>query len=436
MTDLGATGLPQKTIPAFVKSPRGMEPQNQPDVAVAQDWMHDLDAYVRKAGLAGYDPFDVKQHPLIRKAQPYAPLRKLTSGLCDLMPHLTRRALGVAQTENPKAHALMALGRLRMFEITLAEAYLAEARAHLAWLDTHRTQGYTGDCWGYPFHVFASGVDTPAGTPVLVVCAIAGEALIEAHRITGEDAYAYAAARVAAFVCEHIPRRAGPEGTHCFGYTPEDHRRVHNANLLGAELLYRVAAVTNDEALRELAEPALHYTLQHQRDDGAWHYGVWEEGEPYDRGNLAMIDHHHTGFVLRSLYGIHEVTGNDAAAKAMARGFSYYRNELYGPFGMPVNAWGRYPVDIHACAESVLCPAVLAGGRRASLDMATLALRWAHWYMRRPSDGAPYYRKHRFFTSRIVFPRWGVAWMYRAMAEYLHAMTNGGEVGHVSGKSW
>lgn len=424
-----------RRVPDYVKSPRFMAASNQPDLAVGQDWMHDLDAYVRASGLKGHDPFDVKAHPIIRRAQPHALPRKVTSVLCDLFPRLSRRLLRIAPTENPKAHALMALGRLRMFELTGAEDYLHEARENLDWLLAHTVPGCHGACWGYPFRVFARGVDCPPDTPMLVVSAIAGQAFLEAHRLTGEQRWLDTAVSIAQFIIRDLPRREGAEGAFCFGYGPPDARRVHNANLLGAEMLFRTAAVTGDETLESTGEAALRFTLGHQRVDGSWLYGVWEEGEPYDRANLEMIDHHHTGFVLRSLQGINAVHPDAIVEKALAHGYAYYRKHLYGPYGVPVTAAGRYPVDIHACAESVLCPSVLSSWRRGTLEMATLGLRWTHWYLRR-KDGAPYYRKYPFFTSRIVFPRWGVAWMYLAMAEYLFAMSRAGEAGHSSIKTW
>ena len=43
---------------------------------------------------------------------------------------------------------------------------------------------------------------------------------------------------------------------------------------------------TGDQALRDAAGPALCFTLERQRDDGAWYYGEYREGEPYDRGML------------------------------------------------------------------------------------------------------------------------------------------------------
>ena len=424
-------------VPAYVKCPAGVVPSNQPDMAVAEDWLCELDHWIRAHGLAGYDPFDIKEHPLIRVAQPYALTRRAATACCDLFPNLLRRVLRIAKSENPKAHALLAQARLRLFELSGREEYLSEAEQHLHWLLAHAAAGYGGLCWGYPFRVYARGVDTPAGTPVLVVSAIAGQAFLQAHAIRGSDQWLDAAQSVSQFIVRDIPRMASADGTHCFGYTPQDRRRVHNANLLAVELLARTAALTGASALWDLAEPALRFTLSRQREDGSWTYGEIADGEPFEAFNLRMIDHHHTGFVLRSLFALDGVRPVPEVGPALWRGFDFYRNHLFGPWGMPVSMHSRYPVDIHACAEAVLCPSVLAARKGQALELATMAIRWAHWYLRDSRSGATYYRRYRRYTSKLVCPRWGIAWMYRAAAEYVYAMHKaGGNLAPVTGKSW
>ena len=395
-------------------------PTNNPDISVAAEWAGELDAWAEAHGLCGYDPFDVKQHPWIRAAQPWAPTRKVTTALCDLFPNTIRRVLRVAPTENPKAHALVALGALRLHQVSGDEAFLDRALGHLGWLRTNALNGHAGLCWGYPFDVFGKGVDTPRGTPIGVVSAIAGEAFLAAHALCGEDALLEAARSIAEFLLRGLPRLEADDGTYCFAYTPVDRRRVHNANLLAAALLFRVAAATGEDALREAAEPALRFTLARQREDGAWPYGVAVPDEAHDAGLLALVDHHHTGFVLRALHDIDTVRPDEALQDALGKGYHFYRRTLFRPNGMPVNEYGAYPVDIHACAEAVLCFAALSDRIPGALRHATAAMRWTYWWLRVPESGAVWQRKYPLHTARLVCPRWGVAWMHRALAEYLY----------------
>jgi hypothetical protein len=397
---------------------------NQADLALGQEWLFALDAWIDRHGLCGWDPFDVKQHRWIRAAQGNYLTRKATTLVCDVFPNASRRVLGIARTENPKAHALAALGKMRLYEMTGEGVYLEAARGHLAWLRAHATPGFSGLCWGYPFHIRAKGLETPAGTPILVISAIAGEAFLRAYALGGEEGDRGAARSVAEFMLRDLPRMAEEDGTYCFAYTPGDRRRVHNANLLAAQHLFRTGQVCGESGLQAAAEPALQFTLRRQHATGAWWYGEWRAGEPYERGILHMIDHHHTGFVLRALHAIYGVTGREEVFKALDRGFHYYKRHLFtGAYNMPINGYGHWPVDIHACAEAILCPSVLAPDILAARGMAALSLRWTYWYLRDPETMVPWYRRYPFFTSKLVCPRWGVAWMYWALAEYLHNAT-------------
>ena len=399
-----------------------LTPANDPDIALAQEWLGELDAWLAAHGTAGPDPFDVKQHPWLRAAQGKPLRRKAGTVLCDAFPHAARRLLKIAPTENPKTHALLALGKLRLHQVTGDPSYLETAEGHLGWLREHPAVTGHGLGWGYPFAIAAQGLETPANTPVCVVGAIAGEAFLLAHACTGAAGHLESAAAIARHFTEDIPRLAETEGASCFAYGPEDHRAVHNANLLVAQHLLEVAVHTNDEPMARLALRAVQFTLNAQRPDGAFPYGALVPGQGFEPGLLDLVDHHHTGFVLRSLHAINRHAESPAIKEALRRGYGLYRT-LYTEDGAPRDAHRAYPVDIHACAEAILCPAVLKATVMGAQRQSTLALRWAWWSMRDRETGAPYYRKYRGFVSKVAYPRWGVAWMYRALAEYLWAFS-------------
>lgn len=393
---------------------------NKRDIHIAQEWIIQLHGWIARHGLEGYDPFDIKAHPLIRKVQHRPLLRKTTTAACDMFPLWSRRLLRVRPTLNPKTLALTALGHLRLFQITGDALHLDNGLDDLERLERLAVPGYGGPCWGYPFSVRAAGLECPAQTPVTVVCAIAGEAFLLAHEISNDRRYLDVARGVSDFLLGDIPRiECGDQGW-CFAYSPLDRRRVHNANLLAVAHILQTAARTGEpEAVAEV-QPALEFSLAAQREDGAWPYGACDKDEPYEPALMQLVDHHHTGFVLRSLHGIHTVAPSTTLSDALRKGCRFYKT-LVLPSGMPVNAYGAWPVDIHACAEGVLCNSVLSPVMPGMLANAVLVLRWTHYHLRN-KDGAPWYRKYPFVKSRIVFPRWGVAWMYRALAEYLYTV--------------
>ena len=394
-----------------------MHPSNDPDIAIAQEWLAQLDDWIVTHGLVGYDPFDIKQTPLIRSMQPHYLPRKASTLLCDLFPNAMRNLLRVEKTENPKAYALVAHAKLRLFQMTNDDRYLEEAKSCIQWLLKNTAHTDHGIAWGYPFAVTAKGLHTPANTPVLVVSVIAGQAILLAHHVTGEDRYLDHAAAIADFILNDIPQLPQENNTLCFAYAPTDHRRVHNANLLAAEFLITLEALRDMPHTVEAAQKALAFSLAHQQPDGAWYYGEHAPDEPFEKAILRFIDHHHTGFVLRSLHAIHTADPQESTLQALQQGFTYYRR-LYTPIGMPINAYAHYPVDIHACAEAILCPTVLAATISGAKSLPIPTIRWTYRYLRQPTTGAPYYRRYPSFTSPLVCARWGVAWLYRALAEY------------------
>ena len=133
---------------------------------------------------------------------------------------------------------------------------------------------------------------------------------------------------------------------------------------------------------------------------------------------MALVDHHHTGFVLRSLHAINRHAENAVLRDAIQRGYRFYKT-LYTPSGLPRDAHRTHPVDIHACAEAILCPSALKDVAMGANRQAILAVRAAWSAMRDPAAGVPHYRKYRGFTSKIAYPRW--VWRDVALAEFLWA---------------
>ncbi len=362
---------------------------NNPDIALAQEWVGRIDAWFEKHGTVGPDPFDIKAHPWMRRMQRNKWPRRCATLVCDLFPHASRQLLRIAPTDNPKTHALLALGGLRLFQTTQDVYWLDKVRANLDWLLEHPSTEFSGLSWGYPFAVTGQDLNTPPGTPVAVISAIAGEAFALAHEVTGDDRHLESIRSIAQFMMNDLPRLNGPNGTHCFGYTPGDHRRVHNANLLVTEHLVRAARLAGMNECLDPALLALAFTLRAQRGDGAWPYGYHAEGDPYETGLLDLVDHHHTGFVLRSLHAIEKNVPGSVPEEVLERGFRFYRTQLIEHSGMPVNEYGRFPVDIHACAEAILCPSVLSERLGNCQKLALDAMRWTNEFLRDPHTGAP-----------------------------------------------
>jgi hypothetical protein len=376
-----------------------------------------LEQWIERNGWAGYDPYDLRDTRLFESLERRRWTRRLARRIELYVPMLARHVLGVRPQINAKAMGLLALGYLARFEITGLEVYRKNAVACLEWLEENGQPGYAGACWGYPFD-WHTRVEIPAGTPSGVVSSIGGWAFLQAYRIFQDERYLNLAQSTADFFLYDLNVDRRDDQRACFSYTPLDHFHVHNANLFVAAHLYEVGSLTGRVAYIAAAEPAVNYTLSEQNDDGSWYY--W--GPPDEM--LYNVDHYHTGFVLRCLDRICAVSERTDWETALERGFRYYAGHLLDPSGLPkLKAERAYPVDIHSCAEAILCLTQLSRRYPEVVKSLSSVLRWTLSEMQSP-DGHFYYRKYLKHTVRIAYMRWGQAWMFWALAAYVSAMGN------------
>lgn len=386
-----------------------MKPSNRPEIGIAQEWIEELAAWIEGQGLRGFGPRGVWRHPWMHALQPYPVLQRPAEVLCDAFPHMTRHLLGIEAEEDPESHALVALGDLRRFELT-GEAHLLErAEGHLDWLLQHAAQGFHGLCW-----------NGEGGAPEWPAAATAGEAFLLAHAIAKKNEHLDNARRVAEFLLRDLPRFEESDGTVCFGMVPNGTSRVHHANLKAAAYLLQVAKRTGETSLADAAEPALRFSLKRQRTDGAWHYGEYTGEDPPAPERPERIAHHPMASNLRALRIIQIHRPGQDVESALRCGFSYYYQHLLEHRRIPIQADTAYPVDIRDCASALLCCAALAPLFSPAERCAIGVMRWTWSNLRAANGSALHYRKYRWFTSRIAFPGWSAAWMYYALAEYLH----------------
>jgi hypothetical protein len=197
--------------------------------------------------------------------------------------------------------------------------------------------------------------------------------------------------------------------------------RVHNANLMVAATLATVGRATGTFEWDDLVRRATDYTLAEQRADGAWYY--WGPPDPL----MHWVDHYHTGFLLRALDDLLTTTGWSDLREPLDRGYAFYTRNLFDEGHVPrLTDANRYPVDIHSCAEAILCLSQLARRYDDALVRAQAVAEWTLAHMRHPS-GYFFYRRYRWLTIKIPYMRWGQAWMMAALARLQWALL--GEAG-------
>lgn len=365
-----------------------------------------LEAWIRRRDYRGYDPHDLLASPLVRGLTLGSRwLAVAWTQLGKRSPIQLRPLLGVPRTENPKTLALCLEADLRLAAATGDPAPRERAAALVERLGAAR--GAEGG-WGYPFPWANRSFLAPAGTGSAVVSAFVGHALLDAAERLGSVEAAALAAGAGDFVRTRLRRIAGPDGTFAFSYTPLDARVVHNASVLAASLLARLAVRGAAPGAEAEALAAARFTAAAQAADGSWRYGVARR----DR----WVDSFHTGYTLIALREIGARLGTAELEPAVRRGLAYWHRTFLGGPAVRFHPGSDYPIDMHAVAQAIL---TLLAFPAALPDATATAARLARWSMAemRARSGHYYYLKGRAVTNRLPHMRWVQAWVLRALAE-------------------
>jgi rhamnogalacturonyl hydrolase YesR len=382
------------------------------DVTVVENALRGLADWVDVHNWTGYDPYDLKAHPLYLRLQRSRLTALPAKAAANLFPLALRRLLCIEPLPHPKAMALFADAYLTLFDVTGEPTYRTLAEERLSWLVAHASPNHTGLTWGLPFD-YQGRNWWPAGTPSVVITSIAARALLHADRLLNDPSYLEAARNACRFFVSDIPRYEPDTHRLCFSKQPTTLSCIHNANLMVAATLAQISRAAGTEEWDDLIRRAVNYTLVEQRKDGAWYY--WGPPEPL----MHWIDHYHTGFVLRALDDLLRTTGWSELREPLGRGYAFYIHHLFDEEAIPhLTEARRYPVDIHSCAEAILCLTQLSDRYDDAWERAQAVTRWTLAHMRDPA-GYFYYRRYRWLTIRIPYMRWAQAWMMNALARYV-----------------
>jgi len=388
-----------------------------------KDNMQHLSSWIDNNGLAGYDPYDIKAHPWIiklisrsQKSRFYTLVRELVFEFLFTFPVFSRRILNIKPTVNAKAIGLLADAYLDIFTVTKDKMFLSRANQYLDWLLRHPGRTESGLGWGYPFD-WQSAEFIPAGTPNGIVTTAVGEAFWKRYLLLKEAKDLDILVRIGNFLAS-LPKDRISDDKLCFSYTPLFRNHVHNLNLFVAEFLLKVGFETKNSNWISLAQKAVNYTINDQRPEGSFDYN----GPPEPPANF--IDHYHTGFVLRMLFSIWKLTKREDVYFVLKKGYHFYiENFFEGPIPK-LKPEQKYRIDIHSCAEAVICLSTLEEIFPESCNRAQKVLNWTINNLQ-DTSGYFYYGilKSRIlgFTwkSKIPYFRWGQAWMMKAFATYL-----------------
>jgi hypothetical protein len=234
-----------------------------------------------------------------------------------------------------------------------------------------------------------------------------GHAFLDAYEALGDRRDADVATGACELILEELGWTEQPGGV-CLRYYPGTDIVVHNANMIGASLLARVAALSGHDRCRDVAERAVRFTVRHQTADGAWYYGVGSAWR--------WIDSFHTGYVLDALDLFRRAQNSEEHGEALRRGYEYFLRTFFAADGTP-----RYyhtktrPLDIQCAAQGIQTLVTLRAWHPRSLDVALRVARWTIAHMQSPA-GHFYYRRYPGMVNATPTLHWGQATMFAALA--------------------
>lgn len=383
-----------------------------------------LENWISQNGFAGFDPYDIKAIPKIRKLTVLGNknfhgevIREFVFELFLMFPNLSRKLLKVKPQINAKAIGLLAKSYIDLFTIYKDEKYLKKADECINWLNENYSKDYPGKGWGYPF-AWQAKEEIPANIPNGIVTTAVADAYWSYYKLTNNSKYLDVCSDICLFLIS-LPIDEINDEQLCFSYTPKFINHVHNLNLFVAEFLIKIGKEVNNSEWIETGIKATNYTISNQRDDGSFDYN----GPPEKPQNF--IDNYHTGFVLRQLYSIWKLTNNEKYFSVLNNGYKYYVNNFFEDGQIPKFTKARkYRIDIHSSAEAINCLSELSDDFPEGIEIASKVAEWTIDNLQ-DSDGYFYHGifksriTRRPFKSKIAYIRWGEAWMLKGLSNLL-----------------
>ena len=368
-----------------------------------------LRTWIESRQFEGYEPFDLLNSPYLAGAWARKPLPGiiLIQAGKRFAGQRLRQFLKVPRSRNPKA-----LGLCLSAYCDLARSG-CDVSAQAIWLKNQLTRLRSPHeaefCWGYDWDFLAlRGPRLPAFSPNCIASYFCGTAMLEMSEVFGDPEARSIGESVARFMVSRLQRSFESEDEVCFSYTPNDKTRIYNSSALVGVLLARAGRLLGNAAYLSLARKAMVFLEKGQLESGGWYYGQLRRQR--------WIDSFHTSYNICALLDYQRITGDSGFESAMLRGHRYYQSTFFTDAGAPRYFHNRlFPIDIHACSQAILHFAAFSAIDPEAPERARMTFDWTARNMAAP-DGSYYYQRHRLWTNRTPYMRWGQAWMFRALA--------------------
>jgi hypothetical protein len=377
--------------------------------------LRELRAWIEVRDCAGHEPYDLLNSPHFKATWTRRP--PLANLLIQWGRNFggvrLRHLLGVPASKNPKALALMLAGYCDLARC--GERTASEAGNLKRELQRLRSPNEPDFCWGYDWdYVSLRGTKMRAFSANSIATCFAASALLDMAEAFGDSEAGAMARSAVQFVIHRLNRPVDNTDHLCFSYTSSDHTRIYNSSVLAGALLARMAEGDQKVECLSLAHRSMRYLVDQQNQDGSWAYGVGRFQQ--------WIDGFHTGYNLCALLEYRSVTRDTSFDQSIDRGYEFYKRSFFRHDGAPKYFYNRlYPIDIHACSQAIMTFCAFRDRDPEALGLARRTADWTIQNMRSP-EGTFFYQRHRLWTNRTPYMRWGQAWMFRALARLERSM--------------
>ncbi len=361
---------------------------------------HDMLRAADAAGFRGSDPYDALWWPRWPKLLVGGNRRRTVLVQLHVRAPVDVRRL--YRRSHPRAaKTLGAFGSVAV-RLDAQGDHGAGARRHgtaaLELLDADHSSGEAA--WSYPWDMQTRWSFYPAGMPNIVATVFAARGLAEAAEPWQRPEWADRARRAAQWVRDELLQPSG-----FFAYHPSNSVLVHNANLLGAQLVHDLL----DEP--EIVGRAVQRTLEAQQPDGSWPYG--------DSTRLSFVDSFHTAYNLECLSRMRRL--DPAIEDAVRRGTDYWQERFFLGDGT-ATLWPdrRWPEDAHATGTALSAMSELVGAGFVQRERLERTTRYALDRMMSGGHAVP--RRYRYGRARVRYVRWSDAHMALGLANAATAL--------------
>ena len=288
-----------------------------------------IETYLLKDDLSTYDPYDIwktdigiKVKKIYYKHNYLGLLPAASLTLYDFYINNELR-IGYQKQEYPIVRAQALLSLLNLYKKDKKSIYLEYAKKHVNWLLTHKSEGYSGYCWGTGFDIVISdtliydkNVPFSTNTPYIL------EALFEYYKITNEKEILDILKSIYQFYEKDLITLEETDEILITSYGPFKDRVVTNAvsySMFAYSIFYQLLT-DEKEYIKKKIHKMYNFLTSVQQENGSWFYA------PYD--NNSFIDCFHSAFVLKNIIKtekIIELKSHDCVSS----GYSYIKNNFY-----------------------------------------------------------------------------------------------------------